>query len=63
MAELSFHVVVVDGRAWCRLREVALRISGIDLMKAANVGGLEDALVRRVLLGRAIERTASEKER
>jgi hypothetical protein len=63
MAEQFFQVVVVDGRAWCRLRKVALRMSGVDLMKGANVGGLEDALVRRVLLGRAIERTASEKER
>jgi len=50
MAELSFQVVIADESAWCRLREVALRISGIELMKAANVRGLEDALVRRMLL-------------
>jgi len=63
MAELSFQVVIADESAWCRLREVALRISGIELMKAANVRGLEDALVRRMLLRRAIGRTANEKER
>jgi len=50
MAELSFQVVIADESAWRRLREVALRISGIELMKAANVRGLEDALVRRMLL-------------
>jgi hypothetical protein len=50
MAELSFQVVVVDGRAWCRLREAALRISGIELMKAANVWRVEEGRVRRVLL-------------
>jgi len=63
MAELSFQVVIADGCAWCRLREVALRISGIELMKAARVRGLEDALVRRMLLRRAIGCAASEKER
>lgn len=63
MAGLPFQVVAADGCAWCRLREVALRISGIELMKAAHVRGLEDALVRRALLRRAIGRTASENER
>jgi hypothetical protein len=63
MAGLPFQVVVADGCAWYRLREVALRISGIELMKAAHVWGLEDALVRRALLRRAIGRTASENER
>ena len=63
MAEQSFQVVVVDGCACCRLREVALRMSGIDLVKAANVRGFEDALVRRVLFRRATGRTASEEER
>jgi len=63
MAELSFQVVIADESAWRRLREVVLRISGIELMKAANVRGLEDALLRRALLRRAIGRTASENER
>jgi len=38
-------------------------LSGIELMKAPHVRGLEDALVRRALLRRAIGRTASENER
>jgi len=63
MAGLPFQVVVADGCAWYRLREVALRISGIELMKAAHVRGLEDALVGRMLLRRAIGCAASQKER
>jgi hypothetical protein len=34
----------------CLLREAALRISGIELMKALDVWRIEDAPVRRVLL-------------
>jgi hypothetical protein len=37
-------------------------ISGIELMKAANVWRVEEAPVRRLLLRRAIGCTASEKE-
>ena len=40
----------------------ALRISGIELMKAVRVWRVEEGPVRRVLLGRAIGCTASEKE-
>jgi len=41
---------------------VGVRISGIELMKATNVWRIENALIRRVLLRRAIGCTASEKE-
>jgi len=42
---------------------VGVRISRIDLMKAANVWRIENAaVIRRVLLRRATGRTASEKE-
>jgi hypothetical protein len=37
-------------------------LSGIELVKAANVWRVEEARVRRVLLRRAIGCTASEKE-
>jgi hypothetical protein len=63
MAEQCFQVMVVDGRACCRFREVAQRMFEIDLVKAANVRGFEDALFRRVLFRRATGRTASEEER
>jgi len=41
---------------------IGVRISGIELMKAVNVWRIEESLVRRVLLRRAIGCTASEKE-
>ena len=55
-----------SGCRWVRLVPITsgrAALSGIELMKAAHVRGLEDALVRRALLRRAIGRTASENER
>jgi hypothetical protein len=50
----------------CQVSEPALRISGIELMKALNVWRVEEGPVRRVLararLRRAIGCTAAEKE-
>jgi len=46
----------------CPLVEAALRISGIELVKAANVWRVEEGPVRRGLLRRALGCTASEKE-
>jgi hypothetical protein len=41
---------------------VGVRISGIELMKAVNVWRIEEALVRRVLVRRAMGCTTGEKE-